>query len=309
MRVAVVGAGIAGIACARVLAGAGHQVVVLDRGRVPGGRLASRRFDGRYVDLGASYFTVRDPGFASVVAGWEAEGLARPWTDRFAVWQDGAFGAPKPGPTRWAAPGGLRSLVARLAEGLTVRQQVHVTAVAEGSVDGEPFDAVVLAMPEPQALPLVAPALEQERAVLSASSWDPVLVLAARWERRSWDWDGVFVHGSEVLDWVADDGARRGDRAPVLTAHSTPAFARPRLAVPADAAAALVEGVRALGLPAPAEVLRVQRWTCAKPVGEREELFFLGSRGIGLCGDGWGSARVETAWMSGTALGQALSAS
>ena len=133
-----------------------------------------------------------------------------------------------------------------------------------------------------------------------------VLVLAARWDSKAWDFqDGVFVHGSDVLSWVADDGARRGDGAFVLTAHSTPAFAATRLAVPADAAPDLIAGLAALGVPEPAEVLRVQRWTFAKPVGPREPAFFL-EDGLGLCGDGWGRSRVEGAWLSGTLLGEAL---
>lgn len=301
MRIAVIGAGIAGIACARAL-GPAHDVVVLDRGRVPGGRMASRRFDGRYVDLGASYFTVRGDDFATVVQDWAERGLARPWTDTFAVY-DGSWRDPKTGPQRWAAPGGLRSLVADLAGGVTVRQQVHVERVTPTSVDGEPYDAVVLAMPDPQALALLAP---EHRGAIDGRAWDPVLVLAARWAERTWDWDGVFVHGDPDVEWIADDGARRGDGAPVITAHSSPSFAQSRLAVPAEAADELVAAVRRVGLPAPEEVLRVQRWTYAKPVGERAELFGL-QDGLGFCGDSWGAARVETAWRSGTALGQALS--
>jgi predicted NAD/FAD-dependent oxidoreductase len=300
MRIAIVGAGIAGIACARAL-GPAYEVVVLDRGKVPGGRLASRRFDGRYVDMGASYFTVRDDGFRAVVQDWADRGLARPWTDTFAVY-DGSWRDPKAGPTRWAAPGGLRSLVTDLATGISIRQQVHVEHVTPRSVDGEEFDAVVLAMPDPQALPLLEPSL---RGPVDHRAWDPVLVLATRWAERTWDWDGVFVHDDPVLEWVADDGSRRGDGAAVLTAHSTPSFARPRLAVPAEAAEALVTAVRRLGLPEPEEVLRVQRWTYAKPVGERPELFRL-EDGLGFCGDSWGSSRVETAWRSGTLLGLAL---
>ena len=300
MRIAVVGAGTAGAACARVLVEGGHEVVVLDRGRVPGGRLASRRFDGRYVDMGASYFTVRDPGFASVVEDWERRGLARPWTDRFSVY-DGGWST-KTGPVRWAAAGGMRSLVADLLQNLDVRLGHHVEHVTPTSVDGEAFDRVVLAMPQPQAAAVLDPAVD--RTPLERE-WLPVLVLAARWAERCWPFtDGAFVHGSDAIDWVADDGARRGDGASVLTAHSTPEFARSRLAVPADAAPELVEALTLLGIPAPVEVLRVQRWTYAKPAGEREQLFHLGE--VGLCGDGWGSARVETAWRSGTLLGQAL---
>src|SRR5687768_373126 len=101
MRVAVVGAGIAGASCARALHDAGVDVTLLDRGRVPGGRLASRRFDGRPVDLGASYLTRRDPGFTAVVEDWCARGLARPWTDAFHVATPSGRGERKSGPLRY----------------------------------------------------------------------------------------------------------------------------------------------------------------------------------------------------------------
>jgi renalase len=273
--------------------------------------MASRRFgardtDSRYTDLGASYFTVTDDAFGRVVNDWQRVKLARQWTDTFAVWQDGEL-ATKQGPMRWASGLGLRALVTDLASGLEVRYGVHVESVTEGAVDGEPFDRVILAMPDPQALAVLALPLVEERSAIADRHWDASLVLAARWSRRYWDWDGVFVHGSDVIEWIADDGSRRGDGAPVLTAHSTAAFAATRLAVPADAADELVAALAPLGIPAPEEVLRVQRWTYAKPVGTREPLFFLSSKGIGFCGDGWGRSRIEGAWLSGTALGHALS--
>ena len=308
--ITVVGAGIAGVACARVLQDAGREVVVLDRGRVPGGRMASRtlpREGGRRVDTGASYLTSRDEAFVEVVRGWADRGLARPWTDTFAVLRDGVVTERKTGPVRWAAPQGLRSLVEDLATGLTVRGDTHVRSVQPGHVDGSPSEAVVLAMPDPQALEVLDPSLQQERAAVSGRTWDPVLALVARLPERTWDWDGAFVHGSDVLDWVADDGSRRGDGAPVLVAHSTPAFAATRLVDPPAAARELVDGLQAAtGVTGPVEVQHVQRWTFAKPVGTREATYFLGDHRIGLCGDGWGASKVEAAWVSGTALGHAL---
>lgn len=277
--------------------------------------MASRRFGPRdspqpaamrYTDLGASYFTVSDPEFAGVVKDWERVDLARPWTDTFAVWEHGAFRS-STGPMRWSSPLGLRSLVTDLSLGLTIRHQVHVESVTATAVDGEAFDAVVLAMPDPQALMCLDPTLLEERAALEGRPWNASLVLAARWSQRHWDWAGLFVHDSEILEWVADDGSRRGDGAAVLTAHSTAAFASTRLADPAAGAADMVAGLASLGIPAPDEILRVQRWTYAKPVGTREELFSLSSRGIGCCGDGWGRSRIEGAWLSGRALAHALS--
>jgi predicted NAD/FAD-dependent oxidoreductase len=52
----------------------------------------------------------------------------------------------------------------------------------------------------------------------------------------------------------------------------------------------------------------VQRWTFARPGASREQDFHLGPARVGLCGDGWGSPRVETAWVSGHRLGVELAA-
>jgi renalase len=109
-----------------------------------------------------------------------------------------------------------------------------------------------------------------------------------------------------VLDWVADDGRRRGDHAPVLVAHSGAEFAAQHLADPAGAVPGLVAALRRLlDLPEP-QWTRVQRWSHARPDGPREQDFHMGASGVGLCGDGWGSPKVETAWRSGTLLGRAL---
>ena len=117
--VVVVGAGIAGLACARALTASGRSVRVLDRGRRPGGRMSSRTLHGRAGDLGASYLTTAHDGgtFAAVVDDWVARGLARPWTDTFAVAGPDGLRSTTTGPVRYAAPAGLRSLVEDLATG------------------------------------------------------------------------------------------------------------------------------------------------------------------------------------------------
>ena len=307
---AVVGAGLAGAACARALTDAGLRVEVLDRGRAPGGRMSSPRVDGRPVDLGASYFTARDERFTAVRDRWLARGLAHPWTDAFHLATPHGLGELKAGPLRYGAPQGLRSLVTELLDGLDVRPAAEVGAVGPGPVvDGRSYDAVVLAMPDPQASRLLDPALEAECAAVRDRAWEPVLAVAAGWAGRSWqpDFDGCFVEGSDVLGWIADDGRRRRDGAPVLVGHSTSAFAAPRLADPEAATDALVDAVRVvLGVDAQPQWTRVQRWTYARPAEPRESAFHLGEARVGLCGDGWGSPRVETAWSSGDALGRAL---
>lgn len=50
------------------------------------------------------------------------------------------------------------------------------------------------------------------------------------------------------------------------------------------------------------------RWTHASPAAARDEPFGLDDDLVGLCGDGWGAPKVETAWRSGTLLGRAVAA-
>ncbi len=318
----VVGGGIAGVACARVLSQGGADARVLDRGRRLGGRLGERDYDlggdrNRPVDTGGSYFTVSDSDFAAAVEDWQRRGLARPWTDTFTVHSaDGE--RTSSGPTRWAAPTGLRSLVDDLAAGVEIRSGVAVdqvdrddrSLVVRSGQDEQRADAVVLAMPDPQARRLLGSGLKDE-AQHFGLEFEPVLALTTIWPERTWpDRDGLFVNDDEVLSWVADDGLRRGDRAPVLVAHSTPDFARPRLDGPSAAAAPMVDRLRAVvGIDAglSPDVAAVQRWSFARPEQPRDRPFLLTASGLGACGDGWAAKpSVEAAFVSGTRLGRAL---
>ncbi|MDP9817972.1 putative NAD/FAD-dependent oxidoreductase [Spirilliplanes yamanashiensis] len=307
MTVVVVGAGVAGLACARALAGAGVPVRVLERGRVPGGRLASKRFDGRPADIGAAYLTVDDERFAAVVRRWHAAGLAREWTDTMLAFPGGPPAEPRTGPVRWAAPGGLRSLAEDLAQGLDVRLGHTVARVGPGPVvDGEPADAVVLAMPGPQAARLLEPGGPVAGAA-AAQTWHPVLSAVLRYPARDWaPFAGAFVNDHPVLATVCDDGDRRGDGAPVLVAHTTGAVAAAHLTDPAAAGPLIEDAVRdLLGLGAPAQLVHVHRWTYAQPdPGDGGHL--LDDTLVGLAGDAFGRPRVQTAWLSGHTLGGEL---
>lgn len=317
--VAVVGAGISGVSAARVLQDGGCDVVVLDRGQRIGGRIAARTmrgtglpYDGRPVDVGAAFITADDPGFVEVVAAWVDAGLAHPWTDTFHVAGPEGITGTTTGPVRYGAKGGLRSLVEDLAADL--RTLVHPRGVedvvpVDGGVlvDGERFDAVVLAMPDPQArdiLPEDHPLIPQ----LAEVAWLPVLSLTAAYSARRWrdDLDAVFVNDLDVLAFVADDGRRRGDDAPVLVAHAHATLAAEHLDAPDGAAPAMVDALRdLLDVPAPAWH-EVRRWSLARPQTHREAPYALSGR-IGVCGDAWGARpRVQTAWQSGRALAHGL---
>ncbi len=294
-RVLVVGAGISGTACAAALRAAGRNVTVRERGRAPGGRLAAPELHGRRVDLGAAYFTVSDDAFAGVVDSWQARGLVRQWTDTMDVY--GVDGRrTSAGPMRWAAAGGLRSLVRDLYADVELGTAVDAIDPA--------FDVTVLAMPDPQAARLLGDAVDWVE-------YEPVITVAAGWAARGWALAGAaFVNDDPAISLIADDGARRGDAAPVLVAHSTPSLARRHLGAPDDAITPVVAAMRrTLGITGSPAWTHAHRWTFAKPAGTHGTEPFLLSPSIGVCGDSWcpaGSPRLESAWLSGHRLGTEL---
>jgi renalase len=294
-RVLVVGAGISGTACAAALRAAGIGVTVRERGRAPGGRLAAPLLHGRRVDLGAAYFTVGDDDFAAVVHRWQEQGLVRPWTDTLDVFSTDSRRTSS-GPMRWSAAAGLRSLARDLHP--DVELEAEVTAIDPA------FDVTVLAMPDPQAARLTAD-------VVDRVEYEPVIAVAAGWAERDWPLAAAaFVNDDPDISLIADDGARRGDSAPVLVAHSTPELARRHLDDPEAAAAPVLAAVsRTLGLADAPRWTYVHRWTFAKPAGTHGDAPFLLGSTLGVCGDSWcpsGSPRVESAWLSGHRLGTEL---
>lgn len=320
-RVAVVGAGISGIAAATALAERGVDVVVLDRGHRVGGRMAARTlrgtglpYDGRIVDVGASYLTASSEAFLDIVRGWEARGLARPWTDTFHVATTAGPEGVVTGPIRYAAPGGLRSLVEDLAADLPQVVNPHDVEAVErtgtgAAVDGDEFDAVILAMPGPQAADLLVDD-DPAREAISSLRFDPVLTLVAAYDERCWpELDGVFVNDSAVLVFVADDGRRRGDGAPVLVAHSGAVVAASHLDDPSSAAPLLIDALQhVVGASAMPAWVDVRRWSLARPRAQAGASYWFDGA-IGLCGDAWGAeSRIETAWTSGDALGRTVAA-
>lgn len=313
--VAVVGGGLSGVACAAALADAGLTVDLFDRGHRLGGRLAAQTlrdtgtaYDGRIVDVGASYFVAGDPRFGSIVNDWLERGVARRWTDTFHIADAGGLRGTKTGPWRYAAPYGLRSLVEDIATRLpsdlvTISHPVDVTEVMVGD------DGVRLAGRDYRSVALCGPDPQMDRLVAShdAPLWEPVIALTAVSERwTDVDIDGVFVNDDAVLTFIAHDGRRRGDDAPVLVAHSGPVFASSHLVEPSTAAPMMLAAMeRILGIGNP-DWFAVKRWTYARPAHARpQECDFNGV--VGRAGDAWcGVPRTQSAWISGDALGREM---
>ena len=83
-RIAIIGAGIAGLACARELVQHGHDVSVFEKSRGPGGRMPTRWLNREAeppvgFDHGTQYFQATAPAFADLLAQAEPAGAVAQW--------------------------------------------------------------------------------------------------------------------------------------------------------------------------------------------------------------------------------------
>ena len=304
--VAIIGAGIAGLACARRLADAGLAVAVFDKGRGIGGRMATRRM-GAGIDHGAQYFTARGAHFQAQVADWLAAGVVAGWDAPAAVGRSGPAYVGVPGMT---APAQALARGLAVTIGFTVTQIVGRdggwSLATADRPDGETrrFDAVVLAVPWPQAGALVT---------ATGVAWPVVTpVYAPCWALLLAGGGGlaglpdVMAPDDPVIAWVARGSAKpgRGGGPETAIVHATPDWSRTHLEEPADAViAAMLDRLRQLAGPVAADDTAAHRWRYAL-VEQAAGLPCLWDEAalIGACGDWCLGGRVEAAFDSGRAL-------
>ena len=305
--IVVVGAGLSGIVAARSLRAAGRSVVLLDKGRVPGGRLATRRVAGGTLDHGAQFFTVRSDAFRTMVDDLLAAGVVREWCRGFAEID---------GYPRYAAVGGMNALARSLAADLDVRCGVTARAVGRHGY-GWRIDAGDLVVDAPAAV--VTPPLPQALALLDAggTSYDPALaavpfhkVLALL---VTLDGDpAVGEPGARQLteglfSFVADNARKGVSAAPALTLHVAHGPSADRWDDPDDEVAADLLAAAAPWIgDARVVASELKRWRYAGPVTPLAAHAATVADGLVLAGDAFAGAKVEGAVLSGLAAAAAL---
>lgn len=310
MRTVVVGAGLSGLMAARALVAAGREVVVLDKGRSPGGRLATRRIGDATLDHGAQFFTVRSDDFARHVHEWRAAGLVRVWNHGF----DHDDGHP-----RYVVEGGMNALAKHLALGLDVRCDtlafaIHPAPTGWGVAidDGTSLEAAALVVtcPVPQSLSLVITSGVELPEALRTLDYDRTIGLLAVLDRPgAVPAPGGVQPADGTFAFVGDNLAKGVSTQPAITFHAHPAWSLDRWDVDRDAVQAelLAAAHPWLG---DARVVgsQVKRWRFATPRATWPEPCWAApaDHPLVLAGDAFAGPRIEGAALSGLAAAAAL---
>jgi photolyase PhrII len=316
-RVAVIGAGLAGMAASRLLRDQGVEIEVFEKSRGLGGRMATRRVDGLSgFDHGAQYFTVRHPIFRRYVDSWIQQGGVQRWAGPVGAFRDGIWTEGTGTTERFVGIPSMNSICKHLGDGIDVHKQTRIERVTKTSqglmlVDDQQethghFDGVVVTAPAFQAheilceFPEMAQRLKQ---VEMDPCWAAMVTLKQPVEPF---WVGAFIQDS-FLSWAARNGTKPGRAADAerLILHAGPGWTEEHWeSDPGWVGHTMIEEfARVSGLgPLHVESISAHRWKYALA---REPLscgaLIDSDSQIVACGDWAMGSRVEGAFLSGLA--------
>jgi len=316
----VVGSGIAGLLGARELQNAGQTVVVLDKARGVGGRMATRRVGEGVFDHGAQFFAARDPRFKSLVDEWVARGIAREWGLGFAG-GDGFLKAD--GSPRYCGVAGMTAIPKYLAKGLDVRLSDGVTAAG---IDGDAWHVqtaadqvfagkrLLLTPPVPQSLKILesgGTALASDvTTALNAIEYDPCFAVLATLDGPSTiPSPGGIRMPHDIIAWMGDNHAKGiSPGQQNVTIHANPNFSRQYFDDDPTMVAEMLLGAAEPWLGAKVIDSQVHRWRYSQPtrVDPAPCIFTAQPAPIAFAGDAFGGPRVEGAALSGLAAAEHL---
>lgn len=315
MRVVVIGAGLCGLVAARGLVERGAEVEIVDKGRSPGGRMATRRVGGAVLDHGAQFFTVRTPAFQHQVDDWLERGLIRVWNQGFGLEEDGH--------PRYAAVRGMNSLAKDLASGLDVSCSTMAFAVRRTRAEDPPrpwtvtiddgtsrlADRVLITTPLPQAFALLADADIELDESLMRTDYDRTIALLATLDRApTVPPPGGAQDPNDDVSFVADNAAKGISDTPALTLHASTSWSEAHWD---DDLVDLRDQLIALATPwvDSRHVIeaQVKKWRFATPRQSWPDPCWTSpDGGIVLAGDAFDGPRIEAAHNSGLAAAHAV---
>ncbi|MCU0693291.1 MAG: FAD-dependent oxidoreductase [Polyangiaceae bacterium] len=330
----IIGAGVAGLACAREMHKAGRPLVVVDKARAVGGRCATRHVDGQPVDFGVAFLHGSDPSFLRCVTQTAGATLLPDWPTRRAgagrPCQPDAFA---PHERRFAIAQGLRAFPEHLASGLDVRLGCRVTSVAlvgdhvvatveDGTVLSARDVVVALSLEQSRELvqPLATASIEMNAVVrlLRMIASLPCLTLFAGYDPAvaAPGWDVCYPQDSRSLMLLSHDSTKRAEpRYLSMVLQALPKWSHDRLESESETwgRELLAEAAQIVG-PWAASPLwtRAHRWRYAR-VDRGSELAqpvlvtLDGDCRIGLAGDVFApGGGIQAAWLSGRRLANRL---
>lgn len=248
--IAIVGAGVAGLTCAKRLQDLGFGVVILEKSRGVGGRVATRRLQDTWADHGLPYLSIQGNLTEELVQNLCQQNICSPWLD--SIFQLSASGEIQSYSTdsAYVSATGINAIAKFLATDLEIWRSCRVFKLTLTSAQTWQLNIetdansphvveakiVVLAIPAPQALILIEASTIKNLAPsflndLASVQFDPCLAVMASYDTQSQfnltQWQGLRIEENSDLSWVCLESSKQTNaELPIAVFHSTASFAQ-----------------------------------------------------------------------------------
>jgi renalase len=329
--IAIIGAGLAGLTCARQLRKKGYKIIILEKSCGVGGRVATRRINNIPIDHGLPFIQIQGKQTEKLIQQLCQQDILQLWTGKI---YDFNTQQPIPPADRYIAPQGMTAIAKYLAADLEIQKQSRVTAIAPtpGQTWELTYDcnqtsdclhakALIIAIPAPQALALLEPLSAniptQILTQLRSVTFHPCLAVMAGYSTRYQSdlphWQGIRITEDADLAWIAIESSKRQTGQPVVVLQATPHHTMQHLNNTnlQSVGQQLLSRASKLFLSwlnSP-EWLQVHRWRYAIPSNPLEVPYLATTQPLPLlcCGDWCNGNSVESAILSGLASANKLS--
>jgi photolyase PhrII len=317
-QIAIIGAGLGGLICGRILQDHGLSVKIFDKSDRVGGRTSTRRSGERMqFDHGAQYVRFHDSNLQRYLESWVSDGHIAKWDGKIVTFDEVGHHTSTDSLDRYVGTPRMESLADHLSEDLTIRYETEVGKVVRngdtyqvtdstGSSLGQ-FDMVLWNCPPIQtARQLDVPCDWQDRLseIEMLPCWAVMFASETKWEVP---FDGAFINQGS-LSWISRDSSKPGRASGYdsWVLHSSPQWAKEHLETSKDDVIAMLisEAQRITASVIPDRCFqRAHRWLYSRPAEAlHDPALWDDQRLLGACGDWCGGPRVEGALKSGIAL-------
>lgn len=318
-RIAIIGAGIAGLTCANQLAKLGFDVHVFEKSRGVGGRMSHRYYEEWEADHGAQYFTAKDPLFTSQINEWINAGVVEKWNGKIVDLNFGSIRAHRPTTQRYVGVPAMTSPAKFIAKSLNVYTQHSVISIKqinnlwlintkEHGTFELGFEYLVCAIPSLQAQTLVGLYSEKLKTVCKNVVMLPCWTLIGYFKvPLQIGFEGAFVQGGP-LSWIARDNSKPGRSSyETWVVHANNVWSQEHIDLTNFQIEPILLNAFKDATGVDCDLYQSHLWRYAKLESPSElNYVFDEDIRIGLCGDWLKHSTVEGAWLSGFQMAQRL---
>lgn len=316
-KIAIIGAGIAGLTIAKKMFNQGLSVDIFDKGRAVGGRMSSRRTQWGYLDHGTQYFTIKNPIFQEFIR--QNQSIVKVWEGKFAHWQGGNLTSIKPDNLRYVPTIAMNNLCKNMAIELNTKLQTRIislektqtwTLIDENNEKYSDYDYIIITAPPLQTIDLLNNHSSIVESIKKLKMFACYSLMLIPENKVDIPFDGIeFQH--PILGWVAVNNSKplRGEKTAIII-QSNFNWAEANLEQTKESISTILKNAteEALNIKFKNNLYEsIHLWRYAIPQqGNEQGYYFDKFNNIGVCGDWCLNGKVESAFLSGYYLAEKI---